>query len=50
MEKKKVIISGIENPNGYEVDNRVYDRVGISPTQRAKKPLIKVIKKWKKKN
>ena len=50
MEKKpKAIMLGLINPEGYELDNRVYFRGGISPTQRVSNAKFKVIKKWKRK-
>lgn len=45
--KKELIMVGIVDAEGYELDNRVYGRKGSSPTQRHGNARISVLRKYK---
>ena len=45
---KKLIMLGILDEEGYESDNRIYGRGGVSPTEKAGNMRIKVVRKYDK--
>ena len=44
--KKELIMVGVVDAEGYELDNRVYSAVGTSPTQRHGNARISVLRKY----
>ena len=48
--EKTLIMVGIIDEEGYELENRVYARGGISPTQRAGNARINVLRAYGKEN
>ena len=46
MKEKTIIMQGIVDEDGYELDNRVYFRGGCIPTERAGNSRIKVVRKY----
>ena len=44
--EKKLIMLGIVDEDGYELDNRTYSRKGVCPTQRAGNARITVIRNY----
>lgn len=46
IKEKKIIMLGVMDSQGYELDNRVYSAGGALPTQRAGNARITVVRKY----